>query len=65
MHVTSGFCPRKGAKHNLWQGQRGQAEVKERQESFRAKQEAGKGVGEVEGLPGDLEDQQDLDKEGS
>ena len=29
MHVTSGFCPRKGAKHNLRQGQRGQAEVGE------------------------------------
>ncbi len=32
MHVTSGFCPGKGAKHNLEQGQRGQAEVKEKQE---------------------------------
>jgi hypothetical protein len=30
MHVTSGFCPGKGAKHNLWQEQRGQAEVKEK-----------------------------------
>jgi hypothetical protein len=30
MHVTSGLCPGKGAKHNLGQGQRGQAEVKEK-----------------------------------
>ena len=30
MHETRGFCPGKGAKHNLWQGQRGQAEVKEK-----------------------------------
>jgi hypothetical protein len=29
MYVTSGFCPGKGAKHNLGQGQRGQAEVGE------------------------------------
>jgi hypothetical protein len=29
MHVTSGFCPGKGAKHNLGQGQKGQAEVGE------------------------------------
>jgi hypothetical protein len=29
MHVTSGFYPGKGAKHNLGQGQRGQAEVGE------------------------------------
>ena len=29
MHVTSGFYPGKGAKHNLGQGQRGQAEAGE------------------------------------
>ena len=32
MHVTSGFYPGKGAKHNLWQGQRagrGRGEVGE------------------------------------
>jgi hypothetical protein len=29
MHVTSRFYPGKGAKHNLGQGQRGQAEVGE------------------------------------
>ena len=45
MHVTSGFCPGKGAKHNLGQGQRGQPEVKEKQaekESFQEKREAEK-----------------------
>jgi hypothetical protein len=29
MHVTRGFYPGKGAKHNLGQGQRGQAEAGE------------------------------------
>ena len=29
MHVTRGFYPGKGAKHNLGQGQRGQAEARE------------------------------------
>ncbi len=32
MHVTSKFYPGEGAKHNLGQGQRGQPEVKEKQE---------------------------------
>ncbi len=31
MHVTSGFYPGKGSKHNLGQGQRGQAEAGEQE----------------------------------
>ncbi len=31
MHVTRGFYPGKGAKHNLGQGQRGQAEAGEQE----------------------------------
>ena len=54
-----GFYPGKGAKHNLGQGQRGQAEVGE------LPTEAGVGVGEAGKLPRGSEDLRGLSKEGS
>jgi hypothetical protein len=59
MHVTSGFCPGKGAKHNLGQGQRGQAEVGE------LPTEAGVGGGEAGELPRSSEDLRDSVRRGA